>query len=188
MKFKVFSTLVDIPFLVVSVMSAVLIVDKSGNFALCFMCALIHECGHLFAMFCFKERPQCIRLRLFDFVIVSNTDREVATDMIITLSGPVFNLLSAFFFYFVSRRFSVFNLVFGVFNLLPLLTFDGGHALMLFLYKKFRVKTTETIIKVLTFIFLIPAFCIGVLVLFYSKYNYSLLLISLYLLAVLFLK
>jgi len=188
MRAKLFNIYFETSFLSVAVMSAVLILDTSNRVVLCFISALIHECGHLFAMYCFSIKPDSIKLRLFDIVINADTNKAFIPELIITLSGPMFNFVAAFVFFFFSKTLFVINLVIGVFNLLPIDTFDGGHALSLLLSLKFSFKTVRATIKTLTFVFLVPIFIVGVLLLFYSKYNYSLLLISLYMVAVLFLK
>ncbi len=188
MRAKLFGIYFETSFLCVAIMSAVLILDESNRVLFCFVSALIHECGHLFAMYCFSIKPDRIKLRLFDIVINADTDKSLMADFLITVSGPLFNFIAAFFFYFFSKTLFVINLVLGVFNLLPIDTFDGGHALSLLLCVKFSYKTVRGTIKALTFVLLVPIFIFGVLLLFYSKYNYSLLLIALYMVAVLFLK
>lgn len=188
MRFKFFGVPLELPFLAVSLLSCVIILDYSGKIFLCILAAIVHECGHLFSMLCFKIKPDYIKLRAFDIVICAKTDKSFLSDFLITLFGPVSNLLFSCLFYKISPDFSMINLLIGLFNLLPVESFDGGHALSVLLNRKLSFKTTNVIIKVLTFIILIPIFILGVLVLCYSKYNFSLLLISMYLLAILFLK
>lgn len=188
MKFKLCSVLFELQFLVVAVMSMVLILDSSNRFLCCFISALIHECGHLIAMCICHIKPSAIRLRLFDIVIESDTMRDQSADFFITLAGPAVNLLCACVFYYISKTLFISNLVIGLFNLLPVLTFDGGHAVEIILSQRFSVRTCNIVLKSLTFIVLLPMFTMGVMVLFESTYNYSLLLISLYLVAILFLR
>lgn len=189
MKFKLCGVLYEASFLTVAVMSAVIILDTSGRVMKCFLCAIIHECGHLLAMKCFSIKPESIKLSLFDVAINADTQRDFLSDLIITLSGPLMNFLTAIVFYFCSQQtLFIASIVIGTFNLLPVETFDGGHALLLLLTKKLSLSKAHTVLRALTFALLLPIFALGILVLFYSKYNYSLLLIALYLLAVLFLK
>ncbi len=188
MKAKLFGVTFEASFLTVALMSAVLILDVSGKVFMCFLCAIIHECGHLFAMSLFLIKPKSVTLRLFDIVIDADIDKSFLADLVITLSGPILNFLTAIPFYFISYPMFVISVFIGAFNLLPLETFDGGHALKLMLSKKLNAVAVRRVLKILTFILLLPLFFVGILVLFYSKYNYSLLLISLYLLAILFIK
>lgn len=188
MKFKLFSVRIELPFLVVAVMTSVLLIDKSGKFAMCFLSALIHECGHLFSMHCFRTKPTLIKLRFFDIVINAQSHKNTTCELLITLSGPAFNLIFACLFFSFSKPLFLINIFCGIFNLLPIESFDGGHALELMLSKRLSAQTVNRIIKALTFVFLLPILFVGISVLLYSRYNYSLLLISLYLVAVLFLK
>lgn len=188
MKFCISGVRFELSFVAVAAMSLVIILDTTGKVVACFLAAVIHECGHILAMCCCHIKPQCIRLRVFDVAIVASDNRPFVPDLFITLSGPVLNLVSAFFFYFFNDMLFVSSVVIGLFNLLPIETFDGGHALLLLLYRRFSEKACMCILKILTLMLLIPCLTLGILMLFYSKYNYSLLLISLYLLAVLFLK
>lgn len=188
MKFKLCSVQFEMSFLVVAVMAMVLILDNSNKFLSCFIAAIIHECGHLLCMHICHIKPSLIRLSLFDIVIESDSVRNSRDDLFITIFGPAVNLLCAGVFYFVSPMLFVSNLVIGLFNLLPVLTFDGGHALEIILSKFFSLRTCSIILRTLTFMMFMPMFTIGVMVLFESTYNYSLLLISLYLFAILFLR
>lgn len=188
MNFELFSIRFKVPFLSVAVMSCVLILDESFKVCACFIAAIIHECGHLIAMYITGKRPKSIKVSLFDICIQADTHRGDMNDLFITLSGPVFNLLFAAVLYPFSFKLFACNIVIAVFNLLPVETFDGGHALKVMLNTVLNEKTTDILIKILTFIILIPLFITGLVVLMFSKYNYSLLLISLYLVAILFIK
>ncbi len=188
MRCKIFGIRFCASFVTVAVLSVAFILDTSYKIGACFLCALIHECGHLFAMRLFHIKPKSITLRFFEFVIDANTHTYDFSDMVITLFGPIFNLVFSLIFYPFSQTLSVTNLLIGLFNLLPFDTFDGGHALIILLTKKFSFEISCRIIKVVTFILLVPLFFVGIMVLFYSRYNYSLLLISLYLLTILFVK
>ncbi len=188
MNFKLFGVRFELSFIAVAAMSLVIVLDTTGRICACFIAAVIHECGHLLAMYCRGIKPQCIKLRVFDIAIVAQGERSFADYFVITLAGPCANFLSAFVFCFFSRTLFLSSVVIGVFNLLPIETFDGGHALLLLLSRRYSPKTCVYIQKALTLLLLIPCLTLGILMLFYSKYNYSLLLISLYLVAVLFLK
>lgn len=188
MKVDVFGIRIDAPYFVVCAMCIVILFDTSFNISSCFIAAVIHESGHLLMMSMLKIKPKSIALHLFDIAITDNSAKSDVHDMLITLSGPVLNFVFALVFYNLSFKLFVSNIVIGVFNLLPIETFDGGHALAVFLNKKLKPEKTTLIIKALTFLFLVPFLFFGVMMLFYSKYNYSLLLISLYLLVILFTK
>lgn len=188
MKFNAFGVCFEFSFIAVALLSLVLLLDKSGKVAMCIMSAFIHECGHITALMINRVKIKSIRLRTFDILIDASKRESFLCDFTVTLFGPVFNLIFALIFFKVYYPFFVSNVVLAVFNLLPLETFDGGHALKLILNRFFSYKTVNTVLLVLSLLLLIPMLLLGILVLFYSKYNYSLLLIALYLLAILFIK
>ncbi len=188
MKFKIFSTEFEFQFVAVLTLTVALLLDKSHKVTLCLLSAVIHELSHIVAMLCFSIRPYAIRFRMFDVAIEENAKKSDFADFVITLAGPLSNLVFAGVFFFINRDFSFCNIALCLFNLLPVDTFDGGHALFLILSKKFSVNTSYLILKIFTLIILMPLFVFGIIVLCYSKYNYSLLIISLYLLAILFIK
>lgn len=188
MKCRLFNIDFYVSYLLVAVISIAVIMDTTYKISACFFSVFIHECGHLLSMRFLSIKPKSISLRLFEFAINADTHTYDLPDAVITLSGPLFNLLFALVFYPFSNALCVSNLAIGLFNLLPLDTFDGGHALLILLTKRFTFDMSQKIIKVLSFVLLLPLFFVSIVVLIYSKYNYSLLLICLYLLTILFVK
>lgn len=188
MKFKLFDIEIELQFFAVLALSTALILDKSSKVALCLLCAFIHECGHLLMMLFFSKKPKSIKLRVFDIAIEGNSNISDFEDVFITLAGPLTNLIFAVLFYFFSIPLCICNITLCVFNLLPIDTFDGGHAVYIMLMRKLQEKTVCLLLKIFTFIALIPLLVFGIIILFNSKYNYSMLAIAVYLLAILFLK
>ena len=80
------------------------------------------------------------------------------------------------------------HLALGVFNLLPIMSLDGGHLLEIMMDKRFSPRTIAVTLRVTTLVFLLPLMTAGLYVLLNSGYNYSLLIISIYLIVLLFLK
>lgn len=188
MKFKIFGIEFEFQYVAVLILTVALLFDKSHKVSFCLLGAVIHELGHIVAMLCFSIKPRAIRFRIFDVAIEENTEKTSHADFFITLAGPIFNLIFAGLFCYINKDFCLCNIALCVFNLLPVDTFDGGHALFLLLTKRLSINTTYLILKIFTLVILIPLFVFGIIVLCYSKYNYSLLIISLYLLAILFIK
>lgn len=188
MKFEICGIKFSAHFLVVSLMALCIISDTSLAVCVCFLSAVFHECGHLLAMLLCRIKPRSITLRAFDIVIDAQINKSFWADVFITLSGPFLNFIFALIFMDISKRIFYSNLVIGIFNLLPVKSFDGGHALYVFLARFMSEKCADIILKVITFIFLLVFFVFSILLLFECKYNYSLLLISLYLTAILFIK
>ena len=191
MKFKLGNTLFSVSYPAVAFCALALISAKDNKMLLCLMSAFLHECGHLVALKKCRVNIKSISLNLGDISI--NTDEtpcSLAAEIFVNLSGVASN----FFLAFISgavwllsrldlfRDFSVANLCIGLFNALPLGSLDGGNLLKIFLEKRFSLLTAERIISVLTAVFLLPLFVFGLLILFASDNNFSLLFAALYLL------
>lgn len=184
MSFRLGKTTFFIGYEAVAAMTAVLILDRENRVICCAFAAVLHELGHLLMMRCFHIPLRSVRLSIFDVLIDADSPDSFLADFCITLGGPIANLLCAVLSATISREMLYAHLALGIFNLLPVMNLDGGHLLYLLLSRRFLPKTCTIILKVTTFTLLLPLFTAGLLILFRSGYNYSLLAVSLYLLAV----
>lgn len=169
--------------------------DKSGLILLGIVSSFMHEMGHVFA----------IKLRGYE---VDNINLGcVSADMflkyhnfndifIILLSGSMMNFLIAAVFKILSFYIShdvihaiyCQNMCIGVLNLLPVAVLDGGCILLLVLSKKTNICTAYKILNILSFLFAIPVFVFGIGILKTSGYNFSLLMVGIYLILCIFFK
>ena len=113
--------------------------DESG-FGIMSVCAcIIHESGHLSALF--FEKRDFTSLTLYGGGIKIGYKKDIDASFFLILAGSLFNMLFFVFFYFVFplnftfKVFAVINLIIGIFNLLPLRFFDGGR-----LFEKIIIK------------------------------------------------
>ncbi len=114
-------------------------------------------------------------------------------EVFVTVSGVAVNLILSgvsFVIYAVSKTdlsfsFGISNLLIGLFNLLPVRFLDGGQLLMYLLQKCFTPKICERIADILTVVFIVPIAIWGIIFLFNSSYNFSLLFAALYLICTL---
>ena len=114
-------------------------------------------------------------------------------EIVVTLSGVTVNFALALislvlwlitdFGLFQSSLIS--NLLIGAFNLLPIRFLDGGQLVLLFLKKRFTLKFSDKFVDVLTVVFVVPIAALGLIFIFNSSYNYSLLFAALYLISTL---
>jgi stage IV sporulation protein FB len=141
-------------------------------------------------MIVFKCRIIAVDITAFDVKIIENQRAllPVWQDIIISLAGPLGNILAIVLFIWINKTFAYINLFLGLFNLLPCISLDGGQSLYLILSKKLSNQVAKKIIEVLTVITMFPTFVMGIIVLFKSTYNFSLLFLSLYLLLLLLTK
>jgi stage IV sporulation protein FB len=80
------------------------------------------------------------------------------------------------------------NLTIGCFNGLPIIPLDGGHILYAILCMRMQEDKAAKIVRVISFLTLLPLAAAGFYILLASKYNFALLLLSCYLMAMLLLK
>lgn len=163
----------------------------------CLFAVIVHEGGHLLAMAAFGSLPSKIKVSLFEIAITDNkrNSRRQKENLIIIFSGPFANFICFILFYLLylvcNNCFAVLafvNLWVGLFNMLPVLSLDGGQLLYLLLSKRLDNHTAQKAVNVVTFICIFPLAIFGFLLLFESKYNFSLLAVSVYLVLSLVLK
>ncbi len=161
--------------------------------------SLLHECGHLLVCLYCKAKPKEICFSILGMTMVEGNDEKISyrEERFIALGGPLVNLLFLVgflgCFLFTERETYLTLLIINgfifLFNSLPIFSLDGGRVLLFTLL--LHIKEAEhayKIEKIVSLIFIILLLWIGFFVLFKTKYNVSLLLLSFYLLLVLYKK
>ncbi len=195
MSFSVWGIRIVLSYPLAAAMTAAVLADSSQSVIICFISAFLHECGHLAVMGHYGIKPKEIRMSLFDVAIVA-PKKQVCTirqGVIIDLAGVTINILCAIILtgiYCVCPQRWILtaagsHLTLFLFNSLPIMSLDGGHALTLLLSVRLGWEKAEHIITVISVIILIPLSVVGFLALLRSKYNFTLLLSGLYLIAIL---
>ena len=80
------------------------------------------------------------------------------------------------------------NLLLALLNALPVGPLDGGQALYSFLCRSREAERSEKIVEVVSFFVILPIAILGFFILLRSRYNFSLLIVSGYLMLMLLLK
>lgn len=168
-------------YLYFALLTVVLIIDKTGGIFCCFLASFFHEIGHLIAIILLKQKVNRVEFSLFDVKICSSYNVSLSKELIIILSGITFNLILFIFFYRIIPMFALANLFIGLFNALPVSTLDGGQAINILLSRYFSQRVTEIVINIVTISFSIPIFTMGIIILFNTGYNFSFLLLGVYL-------
>ena len=142
---------------------------------------LVHEAGHIFCMYLLKVYPYEINFHLCGIDIKRKMSAGYLSDALISLSGPFFNILFSFLGFKES-------MALGIIHLLPVFSLDGGRALFMFLSKFIGFEKAEAAVFTLSYIILVPLAFLGFTVLFYSRNNFTLLLLCVYLMLTLVFK
>lgn len=159
-----------------------------------FLCALLHELGHIVAMNLFGIKIYEIKILPFGIDIKKEICiTSYKTDIIIGSAGILTNLLLIICSIFlpqnnITQFFILSNILLILINVLPIKTLDGGQMLEKFLSMKFDIQTAENIVSVLSFICIILLGSVAIWLLLYSGYNFTLFLICVYLFCGIFIK
>ena len=152
----------------------------------CAAAVTIHELGHLIVMLHYGDKPSEIRVSLFEIAIKdkNRAQRSDRQNFFIIFFGPFVNFICFLLFFLLYLMgndlflsLAAANLSVGLFNSLPVLSLDGGQLLFLLLSRKRDARFAERTVNVLSFITIFPLAALGFILLFHSKYNFSLLMV-----------
>jgi stage IV sporulation protein FB len=172
--------------------ACILVLDHTGLTIFALLCAAFHEMGHIVTISALKV-PVCeINFKLFGINIKlrNNIMLGFKQEILIALSGCIANAVLCIgaliainlnFYSFYANYIFVFSLILAGFNIIPITPLDGGRALSAFLCVHFQYNTVEKITNVLSFIFIVPLGAMGVILLFKTGYNFSLIAAAIYL-------
>ncbi len=169
-----------------------LFAGASGS-AFLFLAVAFHEFAHLAVLFLLQVPPKTVQLSALGCRVILNSERRLAywKSAVVSLAGPFANLISWGIMAFVSNgshTFATASLALGFFHCLPIEPLDGGLALRALLCGAMDQRRAGKISFFLSLSLLFPLSILGFLVLLRTRYNFSLLLMSLYLMLYLVLK
>lgn len=189
MKFKLFGTEIYVSFLFAAVIAFMLATDRTGLVIPTLFAALIHETGHLFAMWAADCRPKRIRLIPASVQIVRGLSPKPHGEAAIAVCGPGANIavfLALFLNFLLFKNdavltFAILNLILAVFNLLPVSGLDGGTLLVCFLSRKCDINSAEGTVRIITALLSAAAFVVGVWMWVSESFNLSVFIVGVYL-------
>ena len=198
MRFQVKQCTVELHYLFFAVIAFFLFTDTTGTALLGLAATILHEGGHFLVILWYAGTVKAVRFHAFvvDVEEVKRAKRGYAIDVLVSLAGPLANLVGGLFcallyFYWQSpvlQEFIVVNGTLAAFHLLPVETLDGGQALYALLCCRYTPKIAANIVAVVSFLVLLPTAVLGFFLLLQSRYNFTLFFISIYLMILLVLK
>ncbi len=176
MRFHIRGVPVIINYYFIAVLTLMLVVFKNENILMCFLFCIFHELGHLAAMTFFGEKARGITLGYFGMRIDCGTKiMPKVSEIVIAAAGPIVNLILMFFCrLFLLDEAAQINLTLALFNLLPVSMLDGGRILSPFVTERTMKIIGITVGIILSFF--------GALVAIYTRSNFIILVVSLYVL------
>lgn len=161
--------------------------------ALSYMTAFLHECFHIAAMRFFHIPLRRVDIQPFGICAYLNNVSVFSSykEALIALSGPLFNFCAAFILISlksgIKHEFLDFainiNLSMGIFNLIPTLPLDGGRTLRALLSMRFGVIKSYNFMLSLSKKIIFVILLTGIAILLFVPFNFSLILISSFLLS-----
>lgn len=198
MEFQIFGVQVKIGYLFAFLVCCLLCFSSNIVIQLSILFSLLHECGHLLSDCLYSVTPQAVRLGLFGMTIQRADDIRLSyrQEIRTALAGPFVNLclclllISLWYFYRNQILFTcgTVNLCIFLFNAMPVYSLDGGRALEAFLSERYSEKTRIHMMTAVSLIFTAFVMGAGFFFLFQSGHNFSLLMLSFYLIVTLFKK
>ena len=189
MRFRIFGTEFYVSFLFAAVITAMLAFDRTGFILPLLFAVLMHELGHLAAMWILDCAPKRIRLVPAAVEITTRIQSGGKYEIIIALCGPTVNLLlfaSLFVNYLAFGNDSyltvgLINLLIGLFNLLPVTGLDGGTVLFNILCRKTELSRAGLIMLIINFSVAAAALIAAIPLCFKGQFNLSFFILALYL-------
>lgn len=168
-----------------AVAAMLLITDGSGMAVMGLAASLLHETGHLVAMPLLGCTPTLVCLDVFGMRVEYPQGLRIGyrRAAAISLAGPAVNLLMAGLFFgpFSHAAAGWVHLLLGTFHLLPIDSLDGGQALRSLLLCRIPPEKAAGVLMVTSAICLFAVAVLGAAVFWVGGYNFTLLLLAVYL-------
>ena len=179
--FTVLKTKVSVSPIFFSVLTLVLLMDKTGVAGYAVFFSALHEFGHISALLCGKIFPETVFISIFGIHINLPGNLSTVKKCFVFAAGFAVNFLLAVLFFILKKPlFGYINFIIGMFTALPLTSTDGGAFLKAF-FEEFFSQRTENFFGLISNIFsvLISLFLILLSV---SSNNYFILIAVVYML------
>lgn len=170
LRFKLKKIEIAMSFSFFAVIALLQLIQGTNYMLFALIACIIHELGHIFVMCLLSIAPQKITFYGAGIKITPDYKKitSVFQDFLILIAGSATNLILFGILYPLSQNsfqialFATFNLVIGIFNLIPFKHFDGGKIIELFINSS-RMKNPIGVRKVIRVISIIMLIVFGVI-------------------------
>ncbi len=181
LRFKIKNIEIAMHFSFFAVVALLGLIQESSYMLLALIACMLHESGHILLMCLFSVPPKKITFYGAGIKITPDNRKITSTvqDFLILSSGSVTNIILFAVIYPITKSsfnfslFAVFNLIIGLFNLIPFKHFDGGKIIDLFLVTK-KPEKSIAIRKVIRYISVFLLVLFGIVLLIKKSSNISL--------------
>ncbi len=170
---------------------ALMSLDDSNFILLCLSASLLHEAGHALAMLIVRDRPRRVTVGIFGICVERDRGYYLGYRALsfVSLAGPLVNVLCFTLLWWLHQPIAaVIHAGLALFNLLPVSSLDGGEALYALLCAHISEEKATRIARVVSLAVIFPLAVMGFWLLLHENRNFSLLMMSGYLLLLLFFK
>ena len=151
-----------------------------GVYAVVFLSAFMHELAHLVSCVILKEKIAYIRIAPYGMNLKTGMVKNEFHKMIISVAGPFASMILMVFS--TDKVFFTSNLALFLINLLPALPLDGGEFLKSVLSCRIGYINSHKIMTIFSKVIGIALSFSGIFLLIMTKFNFSLLIIGVFLL------
>ncbi len=165
--------------------------DKSNFTLLCLLTSFLHEAGHALAMLIVHDRPRRVTMGIFGICVERAPERCLGyrKTAVVSLAGPIVNVFCFTLLWCLHQSTAaLIHAGVALFNLLPIISLDGGEALYALLCLSMREEKALRVIRAVSLLLIFPIAVVGFYLLFSESRNFTLLMMSGYLLLLLFFK
>ena len=181
LRFKINKIEIAMHFSFFAVVALLGLIQETSYMLLALIACLLHESGHILLMCLFSVPPKKITFYGAGIKITPDNRKitSIIQDFFILIGGSATNITLFGIIYSTTKSsfnfslFAVFNLIIGLFNLLPFKHFDGGKIIDLFLVTR-KPEKSIAVRKIMRYISVILLVGLGLVLLLQGSTNISL--------------
>ena len=165
--------------------------DSSNFTLLCLLASCLHEAGHTLAMLIVHDRPRRVTMGIFGIRVERDQGFYLNywAVAIVSLAGPFVNVLCFTLLAWLDQPLSaIIHAGLALFNLLPVCSLDGGEALHALLCLKMHEEKASRVMRAVSSVVIFPLGALGFWLMLSDAHNFTLLVMSAYLILMLFFK